>query len=103
MSYFWLYIVLVAFIIGIEVYKSTSKRTENDFIAESWEQYSRRVHSRVPKYYGPNPFERKTPGFYELMKRIVMAPIAIIRVILFIFIIICGAIVSFPASKLEFQ
>lgn len=103
MSYFWLYIGLVAFIIGIEVYKSSSKRTENDFIAESWEQYNVRVHARVPKYYGPNPFERADPGFYELMKRIIMTPIAIIRVFLFISIVVFAALASIPASQLGFQ
>eukprot|EP01084_Bolivina_argentea_P038678 71522_1 len=103
MSLFWIYICFIILIISLEIYKLTSIKTQKDVIFESWEEYNVRVHSRIPKYNGPNPFERHEPLFYESVKRLIMIPIAIIRVFLFAILVILGAIVSIPASQLRFQ
>ena len=104
MSLLWIYLALLLLIVAIEYYKATSiSKNEEDFIFESWEEYNVRVHSRVPKYHGPNPFKRRPMSFYESMKRIIMFPIALLRVSYFVFIVCLGAIISIPASKFRFQ
>eukprot|EP00484_Ammonia_sp_Unknown_P023625 CAMPEP_0197028950 /NCGR_PEP_ID=MMETSP1384-20130603/8516_1 /TAXON_ID=29189 /ORGANISM="Ammonia sp." /LENGTH=601 /DNA_ID=CAMNT_0042458033 /DNA_START=24 /DNA_END=1829 /DNA_ORIENTATION=+ len=97
------YVCFLCLIFWIEWYKFQSKKRDGDFIKESWEQYNVRVHSRVSKYNGPNPFERRETSFYEAMKRLLMTPIALVRVALFVILVMLGAIVSYPASKWRFQ
>eukprot|EP01083_Nonionella_stella_P101375 287317_1 len=56
MSLFWLYLCLLLIIIGIELYKATNTKRQEEV----------RVHYRVPTYNGPNPFTRRILSYTAL-------------------------------------
>ena len=103
MSLTLVYLGLVIIFAVIEYYKSESRKTKHDIMVESWDEYNVRVGSRIPKYHGPNPFERRPIPFYEMIKRVVMIPIAILRTIMFVMIIAFAALIGYPSTKYRFQ